>query len=116
MDAGSDTYREQPMLLRAEDQAQFRAQIVEDGGRIGASYWIEGLVKNEPMAQSDKRLFASEQEARTWLVGEAEHRGFRISSPRSAPHPRLACFRKDIGQLSAEARLQQGRANLLQGS
>jgi hypothetical protein len=79
------------MLLRAEDQAQFRAQIVEDGARIWASYWIEGLVRNRPMAQSDKRLFASEQEARTWLLGEAEQRGFPNYEPevRPAPAPRV---------------------------
>jgi hypothetical protein len=31
--------------------------------------------------QSDKRMFASEQEARTWLVGEAEERGFKDFEP-----------------------------------
>ncbi len=79
------------MLLRAEDQGQFRAQIIEDGGTIWASYSIEGRVKDELMTQSDKRMFASEQEARTWLVGEAEHRGFHNFEPevRPAPAPRV---------------------------
>ena len=69
------------MLLRAEDHAQFRAQIVEEGPKIWASYWIEGVVRNAPMAQSDKRMFASEQEARFWLTGEAEKRGFHDVEP-----------------------------------
>ena len=31
--------------------------------------------------QSDERMFASEQEARSWLVGEAELRGFGSVEP-----------------------------------
>jgi hypothetical protein len=33
------------------------------------------------MTQSDKQLFASEVEARSWLIGEADKRGFRDFEP-----------------------------------
>ena len=46
-----------------------------------ASYRIEGRVEGKPVVQSDKRMFASEQEARTWLMGEAEERGFKNFEP-----------------------------------
>ena len=69
------------MLLRAEDQAKFRAQIEEDGAEIWASYSIEGRVAGKPMTQGDKQMFASEQEARTWVTGEAEKRGFHDVEP-----------------------------------
>ena len=73
------------MLLRAEDQARFQGWIDEDGGTVWASYRIEGQVKAQPVVQSDKRMFASEQEARTWLVGEAEERGFQGFEPEVRP-------------------------------
>ena len=65
------------MLLRAEDQARFHGRIDDNGGTVWASYRIEG----QPVVQSDKRMFASEQEARTWLTGEAEERGFKNFEP-----------------------------------
>jgi hypothetical protein len=64
------------MLLTADDHATFTARIVQDDSRIWATYVIEGVVKGDPVQQSDKRMFASEQEARSWLVGEGEQRGF----------------------------------------
>ena len=73
------------MLLRAEDQATFQGRIEEDGGTVWASYRIEGQVNGEPVVQSDKRMFASEQEARTWLVGEADERGFDGFEPEVRP-------------------------------
>jgi hypothetical protein len=75
------------MLLRAEDQADFRGQIEVSGAQVWASYSVKGKVKSEPMTQSDKRLFASEQEARSWLIAEAEERGFPAFEPeiRSSP-------------------------------
>jgi hypothetical protein len=70
------------MLLRAEDKANFRGRIDKSGAaEVWASYSIEGQVKNEPVTQTDKRMFASEQEARTWLIGEAESRGFHDFEP-----------------------------------
>jgi hypothetical protein len=51
------------------------------GATVWASYRIEGRVEGKPVVQSDKRMFASEQEARTWLVGEAEERGFKDFEP-----------------------------------
>ena len=64
------------MLLRSEDQAKFDACIEQDDSKVWASYSITGNVKGEAATQSDKRLFASEVEARSWLVGEAQIRGF----------------------------------------
>ena len=69
------------MLVRSEDKANFRAQIEVAADKIWASYSIEGQVNNAPVKQSDKRMFASEQEARTWLIGEAEERGFPDFEP-----------------------------------
>ena len=69
------------MLVRSEDKANFRAEIEVAADKIWASYSIEGQVNNEPVKQSDKRMFASEQEARTWLIGEAEERGFPDFEP-----------------------------------
>jgi hypothetical protein len=69
------------MLLRAEDQARFHGRIDDNGGTVWASYRIEGRVEGKPVVQSDKRMFASEQEARTWLTGEAEERGFKNFEP-----------------------------------
>jgi len=62
------------MLLRAEDQARFHGRIDDNGGTVWASYRIEGRVEGKP-------VFASEQEARTWLTGEAEERGFKNFEP-----------------------------------
>ena len=58
-----------------QDQAKFQGRIDDKGRRVWASHRIEGRVEGKPVVQSDKRMFASEQEARTWLVGEAEERG-----------------------------------------
>jgi len=69
------------MLLKAEDQATFRALIEHRGGKVSASYQIEGRVNDKPVTQSDNRMFASTQEARVWLVGEAEERGFAGCEP-----------------------------------
>lgn len=69
------------MLLRSEDQGKFRAQIERAGPEVWASYSIEGLVNGEAMRQSDKQMFASEEEARNWLVGEGEKRGFHNIEP-----------------------------------
>ena len=75
------------MLVRSEDNANFRAQIEVAADKIWASYSIEGSVNDKPAKQSDKRMFASEQEARTWLIGEAEERGFPDFEPvvRASP-------------------------------
>jgi hypothetical protein len=75
------TAPEATMLLRAEDQAKFQGRIDDKGATVWASYRIEGRVEGKPVVQSDKRMFASEQEARTWLVGEAEERGFKDFEP-----------------------------------
>jgi hypothetical protein len=69
------------MLLRAEDRARFQGHIEDQGGKVWASYRVEGEVKGEKVEQGDKRMFASQQEARTWLVGEAEERGFEGFEP-----------------------------------
>lgn len=71
------------MLVRSEDKANFRGNIEIDADKIWASYCIEGRVNDEPVKQSDKRMFASEQEARMWLVGEAEQRGFHDFKPET---------------------------------
>jgi hypothetical protein len=77
--------RENAMLLRSEDNAQFSGQIEKAADKIWASYSIEGRVNDKPMTQSDKRMFASEVEARTWLIGEAEERGFHGFEPQVRP-------------------------------
>jgi hypothetical protein len=64
------------MLLRAEDKGTFKSRIERSGPEVLASYSVDGKVNGEAMTQSDKRTFASEQEARNWLVGEADQRGF----------------------------------------
>ena len=69
------------MLLKAEDQGKFRATITKDDSKVWASYSIDGRVNGAPMTQSDKQLFASELEARSWLIGEAEKRGFADFEP-----------------------------------
>jgi len=73
------------MLLRSEDNAQFRGQIERAADKIWASYSIQGRVDDKPIMQSDKRMFASEVEARTWLIGEAEERGFHGFEPEVRP-------------------------------
>ena len=75
------------MLLKAEDNAKFQAEILEDDADVWGTYSIEGQVNGKATTQSDKRLFASEQEARAWLIGEADKRGFPDFQPkvRSAP-------------------------------
>lgn len=69
------------MLLTAEDQAKFRALIEHQGAKVCATYWVEGQLAGQPITQSDKRLFASTQEARVWLIGEADRRGFKDCEP-----------------------------------
>jgi hypothetical protein len=69
------------MLLKAEDKAKFRASIEHDAGKIWATYWVEGRVNDAPVTQTDRRMFASTQEARAWLVAEAEERGFAGHEP-----------------------------------
>jgi hypothetical protein len=69
------------MLLKAEDKAKFHARIDHEGGKIWAKYTIEGQVNNQPVSQADKRMFASTQEARMWLIGEAQERGFPDCDP-----------------------------------
>jgi hypothetical protein len=39
------------------------------------------VVNDKLVKQADRRMFASEQEARTWLIGEAEERGFGECEP-----------------------------------
>jgi hypothetical protein len=65
--------------------AKFQGRIDDKGATVWASYRIEGRVEGKPVVQSDKRMFASEQEARTRLVGEAEERGFKDLSRRFTP-------------------------------
>jgi hypothetical protein len=65
------------MLLRAEDNGKFDGYIEQDDSKVWANYSVTGKVKGETVTQADKRLFASELEARSWLVGEAEKRGFQ---------------------------------------
>jgi hypothetical protein len=69
------------MLLKAEDDATFRARISQKDSEVWASYSVDGRVKGEPVKQADRRMFASEQEARSWLIGEAELRGFGSVEP-----------------------------------
>ena len=73
------------MLVRSEDNAQFRGQIERAADKIWASYSIQGRVNDKPTTQSDKRMFASEVEARNWLIGEAEERGFHGFEPEVRP-------------------------------
>ncbi|MEA2905814.1 MAG: hypothetical protein QOI12_3201 [Alphaproteobacteria bacterium] len=73
------------MLLRAEDQAKFHSEIMVDGAEVWASYAISGRVQGAPVAQGDKRMFASEQEARNWLLAEASERGFGEVEPEVKP-------------------------------
>jgi hypothetical protein len=63
--------KETAMLLKVE----------EEGNRGVASYSVEGRVNGEPVKQGDERMFASEQEARSWFVGEAELRGLGSVEP-----------------------------------
>jgi hypothetical protein len=74
------------MLLRAEDKAKFQAKIERDGPETWASYAVDGQVNGESVTQRDRRLFASEQEARNWLIGEAEVRGFGEIEPEVRPN------------------------------
>ena len=77
----SNPTKETTMLLKAEDDATFRSSITQKDVEVWACYSVEGRVNGEPVRQADKRMFASEQEARSWLVGEAELRGFGIVEP-----------------------------------
>lgn len=71
------------MLLKAEDGGEFHAQIERDGGgQVWASYSVMGAVGRQNMHQGDKRLFASEHDARAWLIAEADKRGFENEEPR----------------------------------
>ena len=69
------------MLLKAEDSATFHSSITQQNAEVWASYSVEGRVNGESVKQGDNRMFASEQEARIWLVGEAERRGFGSVEP-----------------------------------
>jgi len=69
------------MLLKAEDNATFHSSITQKDSEVWASYAVEGRVNGKPVKQGDNRMFASEQEARSWLVGEAELRGFGTVEP-----------------------------------
>jgi hypothetical protein len=69
------------MLLKAEDNATFHSSITHKNAEVWASYFVEGRVNGEPVKQGDDRMFASDQEARSWLVGEAELRGFGSVEP-----------------------------------
>ncbi len=71
------------MLVRSEDKANFRGEIEVAADKIWASYSIEGQVNGDAVKQADKRMLAFEQEARMWLVGEAEHRGFHGFKPET---------------------------------
>ena len=71
------------MLLKAEDNATFRARISQQDSEIWASYSVVGRVKGEPVTQANRRMFASELEARSWLIGEAEMRGFGSVEPEN---------------------------------
>jgi hypothetical protein len=69
------------MLLKAEDNATFRSSITPKDAEVWASYSVEGRVDGKPVKQGEERMFASEQEARSWLIGEAEQRGFGSVEP-----------------------------------
>lgn len=69
------------MLLKAEDNATFRSSITQKEVEVWARYSVEGRVNGAPIKQGDERMFASEQEARSWLIGEAEQRGFGSVEP-----------------------------------
>ena len=64
------------MLLRSKTKPNSMRVLRKSDSKVWASYSITGNVKDEAATQSDKRLFASEVEARGWLIGEAELRGF----------------------------------------
>jgi len=70
------------MLLKAEDNATFRSSITQKEVEVWARYSVEGRVNGEPIEQGEERMFASEQEARSWLIGEAEQRGFGSVEPK----------------------------------
>jgi hypothetical protein len=67
--------------VESRRSSQVSRPIDDKGATVWASYRIEGRVEGKPVVQSDKRMFASEQEARTWLMGEAEQRGFNDFEP-----------------------------------
>jgi hypothetical protein len=69
------------MLLKAEDNATFRSSITQKDVEVWACYSVEGRFNGEAIKQGDERMFASAQEARSWLVGEAELRGFGSVEP-----------------------------------
>jgi hypothetical protein len=69
------------MLLKAEDKATFLSEITQSDSEVWASYSVEGRVNGEPIQQRDRRMFASEEEARSWLIGEAQLRGFGSVEP-----------------------------------
>jgi hypothetical protein len=69
------------MLLKAEDNATFQSSITQKEVEVWARYSVEGRINGEPIQQVDERMFASEQEARSWLIGEAEQRGFGSVEP-----------------------------------
>jgi hypothetical protein len=74
------------MLLKAEDDATFRSSITQKDASKGCRgvgcYSVEGRFNGEAIKQGDERMFASAQEARSWLVGEAELRGFGSVEPK----------------------------------
>lgn len=69
------------MLLKAEDKATFHSRISHKDAEVWANYSVEGEVNGAPVKQGDKRMFASEQEARSWLLSEADLRGFGSVEP-----------------------------------
>jgi hypothetical protein len=69
------------MLLKAEDNANFRSIITQKEVEVWASYSVEGCINGQSVKQGDEQMFASEQEARSWLIGEAERRGFGSVEP-----------------------------------
>jgi hypothetical protein len=69
------------MLLKAEDNATFRSSITQKDVEVWACYSVVGRFNGEEIKQGDERMFASAQEARSWLVGEAELRGFGSVEP-----------------------------------
>jgi hypothetical protein len=71
------------MLLKAEDQATFHSRLEKRGAESWASFRVEDRVSANPVSQGDERMFASEEEARKWLVGEAERRGFHAVEPET---------------------------------
>ena len=69
------------MLLQAKDQASFWAKIEMDGAEYWARYSVEGSVNGQAVTQADKKMFASEEQARAWVVAEGEKRGFKDVKP-----------------------------------